>query len=641
MSHKSIPHPTAYRRDIDGLRAIAVLAVILFHAFPQYLSGGFIGVDIFFVISGYLITKIIFQEMHFEQFSLSKFYSRRIKRIFPALITMTFLVFIVGWYFLPPQKLGSLGMHIAGSTLFLQNIVLLNQVGYFDIEAETKPLLHLWSLGIEEQFYIFWPLFLLFMKKYTPKWILPMTAGLMLASFVLCLCLVHQHHAEQAFYLPFTRSWELLLGSLLAIKRFSITESISRDKNIRHEVIALLALLLLAYGLSHFHAKSQYPGIKALVPVIAALLLLISHRAWFNRTILSNKFMVAMGLISYPLYLWHYPLMAYARIMLPDGIPALINIGLIFFSVLLATLTYFLIERPIRFSQKKTYQIPGLLSVMCIMGAFGFYVERTNGIEASIPDQLRPYMLTRDETFTHWRRTTCLLMPDQAAAAFSPECSGDKKQPLLLIWGDSYAAAFYAGLNNVNNKARYGLAQYTAAACPPLLGFSSPTKPYCAEINTFVMKKIQTLKPDTVILHSTWDYQKDELDTGLSATVAALKALHVPKIILLGPVPSWQGNGLVENVFYYYQNSLHQLIPIHSKYRSNFEADHKQEAALQQLAQTLNISYVSPLKVMCNTEGCLTRIGKESKELTAFDYGHLTLAGATYLSHAILPELLP
>src|ERR1700730_17047862 len=207
-----------YRPDIDGLRALAVSIVIGYHAFPGLLPGGFVGVDIFFVISGYLITLIIFQEMISTKFTIRRFYARRIRRIFPALVVVILITFALGWFTLPPKDFKSLGENIAGAAAFIQNIVLLGQVGYFDIAANTKPLLHLWSLGIEEQYYIAWPIVLIIIRKWELK---PITATLFMAvgSFLFGLAVLTRS-VDLAFYLPFTRAWELLVGSVLALRMY-------------------------------------------------------------------------------------------------------------------------------------------------------------------------------------------------------------------------------------------------------------------------------------------------------------------------------------------------------------------------------------------------------------------------------------
>ena len=253
--------PLRYREDIDGLRAVAVLPVLLYHAFPKLVPGGFVGVDIFFVISGFLITGIIHQQMLCGSFSIADFYARRIRRIFPALVTVVLVTFIIGWYALPPRDLKSLGTNIAGGAVFIQNFVLLGQVSYFDLAADKKPLLHLWSLGIEEQYYIVWPLLLLLIRRWRLP-ILAVTAALAMASFVACI-IVQARAPEYAFYLPLTRAWELLVGSGLALwlndKTAAPVELAGKAVRAFREIVGLCALLAILVAVWRFSPRRRFP----------------------------------------------------------------------------------------------------------------------------------------------------------------------------------------------------------------------------------------------------------------------------------------------------------------------------------------------------------------------------------------------
>jgi peptidoglycan/LPS O-acetylase OafA/YrhL len=657
-----------YRPDIDGLRAIAVLAVMGYHAFPARIPGGYIGVDIFFVISGYLITDIIFRKMLVGSFTIIDFYERRVRRIFPALILVTAVTFAIGWFYLPPRDLQSLGTNIAGGAIFIQNIVLLGQVGYFDLAAARKPLLHLWSLGIEEQYYIAWPLILLAIRRWRLNPI-TLTFVLIIASFFLDLAILKKN-VDLAFYLPFTRAWELLIGSALSLwlitaKDVSIAAWITTEcqkasvkvdsvlqrlvwapgtaprGNLTVEFFAFSAIAAIAGAVYRFSAHTPYPGTFTLVPILAAAVLILASGSWINRVFLSSRPMVFIGLISYPLYLWHYPLMAYARILWADAVPRLVMVATVIASVILAWLTYRYVERPIRFAKSRGHaKIAALVAGMVAVGLVGLIADKTGGLPIRIPEEIRGYLLTGAETSVYWRRGQCLLLPDQGASDFADECSGIGKRPLLFVWGDSYAAALYAGLDRLSEQHGYGVAEYTASACPPMIGYVNGERRFCKPINDFIIKKITEIKPNVVILHSTWSYDANDLNAGLKETVRQLKELKIKKIVLLGPVASWKGDGLAANVLDYFYESGHTLIPARTTYRSNDEWTRALEQFLQKRAQELDIEYISARKVMCNDEGCLSRIGKDGSDLTAFDGGHLTLPGSVYLSGAILDRLL-
>src|ERR1700681_1394126 len=297
-----------YRPDIDGLRAIAVMLVLNFHAFPEAMPGGFIGVDIFFVISGFLITGIIARELDQRRFSLVGFYNRRIRRIFPALIVVLCATLVLGWLRMLPAAYAQLSIDVFASAAFFSNIALLLQSGYFDVESAKKPLLHLWSLGIEEQFYLFWPLILMLAGRLRLS-ILTVAAVIGVASFVLNLALIGSNPVA-TFYLPFTRVWELLAGAVLASgwNRISQTGTAS---NLR----ASVGILLIAAAAGVLDTKSAFPGWWAILPVAGAALLLSAPAAWFCRSLLASAPLVWIGLISYPLYLWHWPLLVFFAVV--------------------------------------------------------------------------------------------------------------------------------------------------------------------------------------------------------------------------------------------------------------------------------------------------------------------------------------
>ncbi|MDQ2994192.1 MAG: acyltransferase, partial [Pseudomonadota bacterium] len=304
-----------YRSDIDGLRAVAVLLVVLFHAFPSRVKGGFIGVDIFFVISGYLISTIIFENVRTQRFSFTEFYVRRIKRIFPALILVLGATYIFGWFALFADEYAQLGKHIAGGAGFTSNFMLWKESGYFDNAAETKPLLHLWSLGIEEQFYLLWPLLVFIAWKLRLN-LLIVAAILAAASFTINIIGIHRDGVA-SFYLPQMRFWELMLGSILA--GVSPVSMQSAQAKLQPYQSAFGVALIIAAAL-FINKSKHFPGWWALLPTLGAVLIIASSdKAWFNRVVLSHPILVWFGLISFPLYLWHWPLLSLLKIVEGDS----------------------------------------------------------------------------------------------------------------------------------------------------------------------------------------------------------------------------------------------------------------------------------------------------------------------------------
>lgn len=442
----------AYRRDIDGLRAIAVLAVVVFHAFPSALRGGFIGVDIFFVISGFLISSILLRELEAGSFSFAHFYARRVKRIFPALILVMAACLAFGWLALFPDEYQQLGKHVVGGAGFAANFFYWAQVGYFDTAAETKPLLHLWSLGIEEQFYIVWPVILLLVWKFKPKLsaVLAVAGLLALVSFGLNIGTI-AGNATAAFYNPGSRAWELLLGAGLAClyaKRAGAADQVQPSAMVAN-LLAWTGVLLLAAGLALITRKSQFPGWWALLPSLGAVCLIgAGPQAWFNRIVLSNRVMVWVGLISYPLYLWHWPLLSFAQIVESREPAPALRAGVVLLAVLLAWLTYRVLERPLRASPRAgRAKVTALCVLMLACAGTGAYIYEKEGLPTRKPVE---------DNLANQKALVVVEDKDNAAACkarygfesmyYYCLIADVKKDPTVVLVGDSHAYHVVAGL---------------------------------------------------------------------------------------------------------------------------------------------------------------------------------------------------
>ncbi len=379
-SDAKLTHPK-YRKDIDGLRAIAILSVVGYHAFPEKFYGGYIGVDIFFAISGFLISSIIFENLENDSFSFIEFYKRRIKRIFPALLLVMIASFVFGWFVLLPAEYMQLGKHIFGGAGFVSNLLFWNESGYFDNLADTKPLLHLWSLGIEEQFYIVWPL-LLWIAARRKANLLVITISTIVASFAFNIYSA-SNNVIADFYSPLTRFWELLFGALAAW--LSLNNNRADYFSLQQKNIAsVVGFGLIVFGVALLKNSIIFPGWWALVPSFGALLIVLSgQNAVINRLVLSNKILVWFGLISYPLYLWHWPLISFARIVENRAPDTYILFRLVLVAVLLAWLTYKFIEKPIRSNLKNNFTVPFLLVAMVMVGLLGLSTNLFwNGLES-------------------------------------------------------------------------------------------------------------------------------------------------------------------------------------------------------------------------------------------------------------------
>jgi peptidoglycan/LPS O-acetylase OafA/YrhL len=610
-----------YRPDIDGLRAIAVMLVVIFHAFPEAMPGGFIGVDIFFVISGFLITGIIVRELDQKRFSLLAFYNRRIRRIFPALIVVLCVTLVLGWLWMLPAAYAQLSSDVFASAAFFANIALLLQSGYFDIESAKKPLLHLWSLGIEEQFYLVWPLLLMLVARLRLR-MLTAVSLVGMASFVLNVALIGSNPVA-TFYLPFTRAWELLAGAALACGWNQISQT-GAASNRR----ALFGVLLIATAAAVLDTKSAFPGWWAMLPVAGAALLLSAPAAWFCQALLASPPMVWVGLISYPLYLWHWPLLVFCGIIKFAPLTLLERGLVVGLSFALAWATYRFIEIPFRFGRPSPLKIPSLCSGMVVIAVAGGVVVKGRGFDFRLPPEIRELAHVPTQS-SKWRFHECLLDLSRETS-FADSCVDRNRRPLILVWGDSTAGALLPGLRKAQETRAFGIAQLTSSSCVPALDTDVAGVPNCRAINDKVLAIARAIRPDIVLLHSTWDRYLD----GVAAMVAALKKQTNARVVVLGSVPWWK-RGLPNEVLRYFMLH-HSLIPERS---TRAEADRSGETLREKLVP-LGAEYISVWDAMCNADGCLTRIGEAASDITASDQVHLTEKGSVFLIGSIMDRLL-
>lgn len=374
---------STYRPDIDGLRAIAVLSVVAFHAFPNLFRAGFVGVDVFFVLSGFLISTIILQQLATDSFSFAEFYARRVRRIFPALLAVLVGSLVFGWVVLLPDEFQQIGKHVFAGTTFVSNLVLWNESGYFDNAAETKPLLHLWSLAIEEQFYLLWPLLLAVAWRRRRR-VLPLACLVAGVSFLLNIE-SSMNDKVAAFYSPLTRFWELMTGAVLAYVTIHHRTLLDHHAQTR----SVLGFILLLVGFVVISPSWAFPGWSALLPTIGtALIVSAGPSAWLNRTVLANRPAVWVGLISYPLYLWHWPLLVWPKIASGELTSPVARVVLILVSAVLAWLTYRLVEIRVRKSRTRRslllLLVPfGTVGIIALAAALGYVGSRHQGAELS------------------------------------------------------------------------------------------------------------------------------------------------------------------------------------------------------------------------------------------------------------------
>jgi peptidoglycan/LPS O-acetylase OafA/YrhL len=481
----------AYRPDIDGLRAIAVVGVLGYHAFPEPFKGTFTGVDIFFVISGFLITSIILSELRRGTFSFVDFYSRRIRRIFPALAVVLCATVAFGWYALTPYEYDQLGAHVAAGAGFVSNLLLWHESGYFDTESALKPLLHLWSLGIEEQYYLIWPLLLFLLRQHMDR-ILWLILAIAFFSFALNVALVSQR-PEAAFYLPVTRFWELMLGGIAAYLHLHRAEHAGMTDRWRN-VLAMLGIVLLILAFTLVRDGRGFPGWRALLPTFGTLFLIqAGPQAWINRRVLANRVMVYIGLISYPLYLWHWPILSYATNILGGLPPPEVRVGALALSGVLAWATYQLIEKPVRrWGRGPAAPRAAVTAATCVAALAGYGLLVANNY-AQARSQTVPHLAEISAAYSDWN-----VLADGMIPGDIPEA--------VLFFGDSHMQQFLPRIKvlmQTRNTTRRTVLMRTRGGCAPIPGIERHGY-QCAQFvdDTFALALEPRIR--TVIISASW-----------------------------------------------------------------------------------------------------------------------------------------
>ena len=495
----------AYRPDIDGLRAIAVATVVAYHAAPGWVRGGFIGVDVFFVISGFLITSIILRQRDEGRFSLVAFYARRIRRLFPALILVLAATGLAGWALLLPHEVTALGKHIAAGAFYVINITLKRETGYFDADAGVKPLLHLWSLAVEEQFYLIWPVLLLLIRRRRP------TIVLLSAILVVSLCsniLAAGRNAAAAFYLPHNRFWELALGALLAWAAISgplrFTALGGSKLEGRHAWIqsaaSTLGLVLILGSAFGYGSGIAYPGAWAIVPCAgAALAIAAGPQALPNRLLLASPPLVLIGLISYPLYLWHWPLLSFPAVLDADRQPG-VRAGAVALAILLALLTYFAVELPLRNRKSMTYTL--VLLAMTVMLGVGGLLARHGVIVPRLSD---PPFQQISAAISDWRFPDGLDRSETPAGLTLYRAGGTNGRA-VLFYGDSNVQQYWPRIEALIGRAelRRPVIFATIGGCLPISGTRDKAHPDCDGFAESALGLARDASVSRVVIAASW-----------------------------------------------------------------------------------------------------------------------------------------
>lgn len=648
--------PLSYRPDIDGLRALAILAVVIYHAFPTVLTGGFVGVDIFFVISGYLISKIIFKGVSTNSFSVYDFYVRRVRRIFPALLIVLLSSFIAAWVIMMGAEFKVLCKHMIAGLSFVQNFMMYSESGYFDATVETKPLMHLWSLGVEEQFYLFFPISIIVLSKVASRLAYAIAVTFVgLCSFGFGLLYISDTPAG-VFFLPQYRVWELLFGSLLAYNAvFGSPHSCKSRSRVLRNAASFVGITFVVTAVSIIDKNKQFPGYWALLPVIGSALLIFSGPdAWINKKVLSSRFLVFIGLISYPLYLWHWPIFSFTYIFFSGTPDFPLRSAIVVLSVVLAWLTYKFIEIPMRqkISGRTAFRL--LICGALVFISIGAATISKNGFPSRQDEReqfaeyfanVKPdwqYFMKQDipGKFRYdcdWYNMDAFLKGSATnipVSNIAEKCFKSNKSKKLVFWGDSHAQQYIYGVTHELPKEIGVLSVATSGCLPNLPEIDTSTTEYCKKSNKFAIQTIKDQRPNVVIIGQVlWH----DVSASLPQLATALTSYGVKHVIVMGPVPLWDGR-------------LNQIIlQRHWESTPTYLKDGVVQHVLDSEAVLKSkygdgqggFQYVSMIDLLCTDKGCRTYLGSDRKTgMTTFDNSHLSPVASIYAAQTTLVPLI-
>lgn len=619
-----------YRREIDGLRAVAVLPVILFHAGFSVFSGGYVGVDVFFVISGYLITSILIAELEQGDFSIARFYERRARRILPALFVVMFACLPFAYMWMLPSQLKDFAQSLVAVVFFSSNVLFWREDGYFAAAAELKPLLHTWSLAVEEQYYLLFPIFLLVLWRFGRQrvfWsvIAVATLSLLLAEWG------WRNKPSANFYLAPTRAWELLAGSICA---FMTVGRAQRSSN----VLSALGLALIVFAIFAYIDSTPFPSVYTLVPVVgtALVILFAAQDTWVAR-LLSLRGFVGIGLISYSAYLWHQPLFAFARLRSITEPNHTLMAALAAASLLLAWATWYWVEQafrkrvnPLLVTRRSVFAASGAVGAVFV--ALGLAGHVGNGFEWRLDEVQREIVAYNEYPRAQfYREGSCFLRAEQSFDEFGDNCADSAS---AVVIGDSHAAALASFLS-----IHADFSQYTASGCPPVLHYAASGRPHCEAINDYLFGVLFASRPNLVVLHANWIsyWNTNGFQSALENTIDQLLQHDIHPVIV-GAVPQFSPS--IAEV------ALQQRLGLifGERLRVNVSALRSINEEISRVAQGKDLIFWDPVSELCvGDDHCLAVVDAQQRDvmqrdvgLIAWDYGHLTYSGAFAVGSLLL-----
>jgi peptidoglycan/LPS O-acetylase OafA/YrhL len=626
-----------FREDIERLRGLAVLSVVLFHFETPGINGGFVGVDFFFVISGYLITQIIQTEMRDGTFSFARFYERRLRRLLPPLYVMILIVSLPAFHYLLTSERISFFQSIASAVTFTSNIFFWSQSGYFDRTAVEKPLLHTWSLSVEEQFYLVFPVLIWAILRFGGHgrrsnflMFAAMLAAIVL-SFSLGIWLLQWSEAS-AFYMSPARAWEFLVGAIIAVDALPVLRG--RRAQWLAQAIAYIALLVPIFGL-----RQLYTGFNVLAPCLGAGLFIwsgsampaVTHRSWLSPL---NLFRF-LGRISYSLYLWHWPLFTFARFSKTDLTLTPIEKVLLFaITIAISYLSWKYVERPFR--RRLFFPTQRSAFVAAVVSSISLVLISGDGMLIKMPDDALDRKLSRLDAFNNFDpeeayRTGICFIEDLKRYIDTATClTSVSGKTNVLLWGNSHGAHYYPGLAKFVENQPINLMQATAAGCMPTLRIAPNANALCKPFYETLAPWFDANKPDIVFMSSDWmDHGRssrfDSMIEEIRSTIATLTARGT-RVILLGPsvqfkavLPSLLIRAILRHVNL--QQAARDMVR-----PDIFSFDARMRAALP---SSDRFTYVSVVDAVCPNRECPVMVANDVP--LVWDYGHLTIEGSNFV----------
>ncbi|WP_285130917.1 acyltransferase family protein [Leclercia adecarboxylata] len=625
-----------FRHDINGLRAIAVMAVVLFHFKPSMLPGGFVGVDVFFVISGFLMTSIIFGGIEKGSFNIIKFYCARANRIIPALSILCLFLLIYGWFNLTPNDYKTLGRHVAGSISFISNMIYMGETGYFDTSAHEKWLLHTWSLSVEWQFYIIYPIMIVCLGKKLSIENIKISLILMFTlSLAIAIYASLANSAVGYYFIPM-RAWEMIAGGLAYLYPLKNRDSIRAPLY----YVGLASIIISCFI---FSEETAWPGYYTLLPTLGAYLIILA--GCNDNKVTSNKISFYIGKWSYSIYLWHWPIVVYLYI---NQLSYYFVYGILA-SIVLGAISYITIEKREFISVdsvSKLWKIKPIyialvalfpsLFVLNSSGAdYKFRYGASSETQAFLNEYAVKHYYLKEAYWLKCNSYESLTVKNSLEV--SPECITKSGDGGVFLWGDSHAEAWSLGIRTLLNG-RVPFYQKTSAGCYPSLSDSTiqtgDFKVACDSSNKVALLSIEKIKPTTVIIAQ---HDNHEL-TNWKEIVLTLKGFGVKNVVVMGPLPQWDP-------------SLPKVIikSTHWKGKDQYVTDEglserpfKSDLYMKSIANDAGFIYISATDKLCHKEAgynhCLARLS--SGELTAVDYGHLTQEASVYAAEEIIKPKL-